>query len=202
MTEGEFVEAALSNSNNRILLERLAALNLPDAWLVSGSLFQTAWNLKTGHAPEHGIKDYDVFIFEPDTSWEAEDGAIKRLHGVTADMGIDIELRNQARVHLWYEEKFGSPYPPLARATDGIDRFLMPCAQVGMRANDNRFDVYAPKGFGDIDVMIVRPNDTIANFQVARYAEKAERWKALWPELTVMPATPRSPRPAPVASCG
>jgi len=27
-----------------------------------------------------------------------------------------------------------------------------------------------------------------ANFSAANYAAKAERWKSLWPELTVLPA--------------
>jgi uncharacterized protein len=33
----------------------------------------------------------------------------------------------------------------------------------------------------------VRPNRT-ANFSAANYAKKAERWKALWPEITVIAA--------------
>ncbi|MCA1401851.1 nucleotidyltransferase family protein [Bradyrhizobium sp. BRP56] len=35
--------------------------------------------------------------------------------------------------------------------------------------------------------MIVRPNRT-ANFSPANYATKAARWKALWPEITVLAA--------------
>jgi len=35
--------------------------------------------------------------------------------------------------------------------------------------------------------MIVRPNPG-PNFSAENYAEKAMRWKALWPELTVLPA--------------
>jgi uncharacterized protein len=36
--------------------------------------------------------------------------------------------------------------------------------------------------------MIMRPNP-VANFQAAPYLDKAARWKMLWPELTVLPAT-------------
>jgi hypothetical protein len=35
--------------------------------------------------------------------------------------------------------------------------------------------------------LIVRPNRAL-NFSVANYAAKAARWKALWPELTVIAA--------------
>ena len=187
MTESEFVEIARTNPNNAAILKRLPALDLPDVWLVSGCLFQTVWNVMDGHAPTRGIRDYDLFYFDADTSWDAEDAAIKRADDVFADLGIEIELRNQARVHLWYEEKFGAAYPRLARATDGIDRFLSHNCMVGLHPGSAGIAIYAPHGFADIANKIVRPN-AVPNFQAVRYREKAERWKSLWPTLTVLPA--------------
>ncbi len=185
MTESVFLALAISNRANAQILERLPALGLPDCWLVSGCLFQSVWNAMAGHPPDRGIRDYDLFCFEPDTSWEAEDSAIRRANAGFADLGVTVELRNQARVHLWYEAKFGAPYPPLTCATQGIDRFLSRNCMVGIRPNGPGFDVYAPHGFDDIAAMIVRPNKT-ANFQAERYREKAARWKALWPSLTIL----------------
>src|SRR5512146_733285 len=150
MNRAEFLEAIRRNPFNRIILERLPALALPDCWLVSGALFQTVWNTRTSRRPDHGIKDYDIFYFDPDLSWEAEDAAIQRMNALFADLGIAMELRNQARVHLWYEQKFGMPYPTLTCATDGIDRFLMHNAQVGIHAIEDEAEVYAPRGFDDI----------------------------------------------------
>lgn len=187
MTESGFVAAALGNPVNAAILERFEELALPDCWLVSGAVFQTVWNTLTGRAPAHGIKDYDIFYFDPDTSWDAEDVAIKRAAALFADLDASIEVRNQARVHLWYPEKFGAPYAPSRRATDGIDRFLMNCAQVGVARHGKSYTVYAPHGFADIEKLIIRPNVT-ANFRVDLYLAKAERWKSLWPELTILPA--------------
>jgi uncharacterized protein len=187
MTDAEFVAAVQSNPINRRLLERLPALDLPDAWLVSGALFQTVWNRLTDRAPDHGIRDYDIFYFDPDDSWAAEDGVIGRVRNTFADVDAEIEVRNQARVHLWYSKKFDAPYSPLARATDGIDRFLMHNAQVGIRTIGGTYEIYAPRGLGDVADMIVRPNIT-ANFRADLYYAKAERWKALWPEITILPA--------------
>jgi hypothetical protein len=186
MNQAQFVEAVLTNRVNRALLERLPQLQAPDNWLVSGALFQTVWNGLTGRAAEHGIKDYDIFYFDPDTSWDAEDAVIKRADALFADLGAPIEVRNQARVHLWYEEKFKSPYPPLTRATDGIDRFLTDCAMVGIRPNGTDFDVYAPRGFADIASMTLRPN-RLPNYSPDRYGEKAQRWREAWPEINVLP---------------
>jgi len=185
MDETGFIELVLGNPINRELLSRLPLLGLSDAWLVAGALFQTAWNRLTDRPVDYGIKDYDIFYFDLDTSYEAEDIAIARTNAAFADLKCAVELRNQARAHLWYGEKFGKPYPPLGRATDGVDRFLMQHEQVGIRRRNASYDVYAPHGFADIEHLIVRPNLT-ENFRSDLYREKAARWKSLWPEITIL----------------
>ncbi|SFJ91257.1 nucleotidyltransferase family protein [Bradyrhizobium sp. Gha] len=187
MDEARFLALALKNPVNLAIIDELHRLALPDAWLVSGCLVQTVWNVLTKRAVDHGIADYDVFYFDPDTSWDAEDVVIRQLQGRLDRLDAKIEARNQARVHLWYPAKHGLPYPPLSRSTDGIDRFLTQNTQVGVRRTDDGFDVYAPHGFNDVAGLIVRPNAG-PNFSAANYALKAGRWKALWPELTVIAA--------------
>ena len=187
MNKDDFLAAALRNPVNEKIAGALFQLDLPDAWIVSGCLVQTVWNGLTGRAADYGIADYDVFYFDPDTSWQAEDAVIGKLQDQLTKPGVKIEARNQARVHLWYPEKHGLPYPALHSSTQGIDRFLTRNTQVGIRRTPAGHDVYAPHGFDDIADMIVRPNPG-PNFSAANYAAKAARWKALWPELTVLPA--------------
>src|SRR3954451_15558867 len=115
-TEG-FVAAALRNPHNQAIADELFHLALPDAWIVSGCLVQTVWNVLTYRPIDYGINDYDVFYFDPDTSWQAEDEVIRTLAERFASHGIQVEARNQARVHLWYPEKHGLPYPELRCAT-------------------------------------------------------------------------------------
>ena len=187
MDRDQFLTAALRNPANKIIAEQLFKLALPDAWLVSGCLVQTVWNVQTSRAVDYGINDYDVFYFDPDTSWEAEDAVIRKLQGAFAKPGVTVEARNQARVHLWYGEKHGLPYPPLHSSTQGIDRFLTKNTRVGIRRTRDGYDVYAPDGFDDVAGMIVRPNHG-PNFSPANYAKRAARWKAFWPEITVVGA--------------
>ena len=97
----------------------------------------------------------------------------------------EIETRNQARVHLWYGEKHGLPYPPLTCSTEGIDRFLTANTMVGIRRAGAGYDIYAPNGFDDVAQMIARPNPG-PNFSPANYAAKVARWKEMWPEITVV----------------
>ncbi len=158
MNQAEFLAAALQNPINEIITEELFRLSLPDAWLVSGCLVQTVWNVLTKHAVDYGINDYDVFYFDPDTSWEAEDAIIRTLAQRFSSRGIAVEARNQARVHLWYPEKHGLPYPPLRCSTDGIGRFLTKNTQIGIRRTRDGYEVYAPNGFDDAAGMIARPN--------------------------------------------
>jgi uncharacterized protein len=100
---------------------------------------------------DHGIKDYDILCFDLDTSYEAEDDAIARAKTIFCDLKCALEVRNHTRVHLWYCEKFGVRYPTLGRATEGIGRFLMQHAEVGIRPRDAFYEVYAPRGFADIE---------------------------------------------------
>ena len=186
MDKDQFLTAALQNPANEIIAEELFRLALPDAWLVSGCLVQTAWNVLTNRAVDYGINDYDVFYFDSDTSWAAEDAVIRKLHDALEKLNVKVEARNQARVHLWYAEKHGLPYPPLKNSTAGIDRFLTN-TRIGLRRTQGGYDVYAPDGFDDVADMIVRPNPA-ANFSAVNYGKKAARWKQLWPEITVLPA--------------
>ncbi len=187
MNADDFLAAALRNPVNEAIADELFQLALPDAWIVSGCLVQTVWNVLTKRALDYGIADYDVFYFDPDISWQAEDAVIRRLLGRLTKLGVKVEARNQARVHLWYPEKHGLPYPALQSSTEGIDRFLTKNTQVGIRRTPAGRDVYAPNGFADIAGMIVRSNPG-SNFSAEKYEAKAARWKALWPELTVLAA--------------
>jgi hypothetical protein len=187
MNTDDFLAAALRNPINEIIAGELFQLALPDAWIVAGCLVQTVWNMQTARAVDYGIGDYDIFYFDPDTSWQAEDAVIRELQGRLEGLGAKVEARNQARVHLWYPQKHGLRYPALHCSTQGIDRFLTKNTQVGIRRTQSGHDVYAPSGFDDIAGLIVRPNHT-ANFSAANYQAKAERWKKLWPEITVLPA--------------
>ena len=55
MNRDEFLALALRNPVNVAIMDELDRLALPDAWLVSGCLVQTVWNVLTGLAVSHGI---------------------------------------------------------------------------------------------------------------------------------------------------
>jgi hypothetical protein len=177
-----FLQDVLANRNNRAILDRWEVLGLPDGWLVAGCLFQTVWNLKSGQLPEAQIKDYDLFYFDDsDLSSVAEQHVQARVDDLLADLGIAIETKNQARVHLWYEDVFGHRYPQLHSARDGIDRFLIPATCVGIRRDGPRYDIYAPHGVDMIYSGVLSPNPLTDHAELFR--EKARSYLARWPWL-------------------
>ncbi|TYC67995.1 nucleotidyltransferase family protein [Stappia sp. BW2] len=169
------------------MLTTIRDLALPDAWLVSGGIYQTVWNVLTNRPMLHGIKDFDIIYFDgSELSYEAEDAVIGKVNKALPDWARLLEVRNQARVHLWYESRFGRPYRPLDCSMDSLTTYASRTHSVAARlTQDGRMVMHAPFGLANLFGMRLVPNYTQPNPET--YAEKAERMKALWPELTVFP---------------
>lgn len=176
-----------ADADMMLLLERLRSLRLPQWRVVAGCLYQTIWNALTGRPRGTGIKDYDLIYFDAeDASWEAEDAVIRRVAGATHDCVGPVEVRNQARVHLWFPERFGCNYPELRTADESLRYYSSIVHAVGVRLEDDgRLDIAAPFGLDDVFAMVVRPNPVLAN--AASHNAKAARAKAIWPEIVVVP---------------
>ena len=169
------------------VLSGAAAMGLPGWYLVAGCLYQTVWNVITGQPPEAGILDYNLVYFDAsDLSWEAEDAVIRAGDDIFAGLAAPVEIRNQARVHLWYEQKFGLPCPPHASSEAAIDTYEATVASLGVRLESGgRWRIYAPYGLSDVFNIVIRPNPVLATRDV--YETKTARWQRQWPGLTVLP---------------
>lgn len=169
------------------VLEMARELDLPDWLIFSGAIYQPVLNHLTGRAPEYGVKDYDLGYFDPDTSYEAEDLVIQRVAAVfEPPLKEMVEVRNQARVHLWFEDKFGEAYAPLAHSAEALTRFVSPLFAVGVRLEaDGRMTVLAPFGLADLFALRLRPNPVRVTNGFARTAASVSR---RWPEIAVEPS--------------
>ena len=168
------------------LLKAGRDVNLPQWRLVAGCIYQTVWNSLTDRPPGTGINDYDLIYFDDrDLSKEAENAVESQVRESLPGLPAPVEVRNQARVHLWFENYFGIPYAPLSCADEAIDRYASKTHAVGIRlTDDGLLDVYAPFGLEDIFAMIIRPNYALPNKPT--HDRKAGRAKAIWPELKVL----------------
>ena len=183
--EERFLEIVLADPTVRQVLAQAPGLGVRDWWLTAGVLFQTVWNALTGRPPGTGIRDVDLFYFDPDTSWEAEDAVIQAGARLFADLPVPVEIRNEARVHLWYADRFGVPAAPFRDCAEAIDSFAAVCCAYGLTLDSDVPRVYAPFGYDDLFALVVRPNRRLAPRQI--YEAKAARWKQHWPEITVLP---------------
>ena len=192
MSDAGRLEAMLRASPRVMtVLETVRGLTPPDWRLVSGAVYQTAWNALTGRPPDHGVKDYDVAYFDPDTSWDAEDAVIRRAAAAFAPpLDAAVEVRNQARVHLWFEARFGEPYAALPDTDAALARFVCPAFAVGVRLEpDGSISLAAPFGLDDVFALRLRPNPHRA-VSAASYARVTQSARARWPELQVAPLGP------------
>ena len=140
------------------VLRRSPALELGDYCVGAGAVCQSVWNAQEGLPPLHGISDVDLVYFDPDLSYEKEDRVIHRVQEAFRDLPVAFDVKNQARVHFWYRDHFGSdiaPYPSLEAA---IATWPTTATAVGVRLEGEELKVIAPFGLDDLFGRIVRPN--------------------------------------------
>ncbi len=183
-----WLEAVIRSSP--LLMEVLTGLReaaLPDSMLVAGAIYNLAWNRLSGRPDLTGINDVDVFYFDAgDLSYGAEDVVIRRLAQRFAGLPLPVQVRNQARVHLWFEQKFGIPFAPLTSSTEMLGRYASKTHAVAVRFEaDGRLNIIAPFGLDDILSFRVVPNRVLMNKPA--HDAKAARAKSVWPELIVVP---------------
>jgi hypothetical protein len=146
---------------------------------------QTIWNLAHGKAPGADILDYDLVYYDRDLSKEREQSTSVAASELVADLPLELDVTNEARVHLWYPEQFGYGIQPYESTEDAIGTWPTTATAIGVRPGGRQLQVYAPFGTDDLFNLIVRPN----RVQVTRaiYDVKAARWVTHWPSLVVLP---------------
>ena len=167
------------------VLSRAGEIDLADGHLCAGCIAQTVWNHGTGRPPDHGIRDLDLIYYDPaDLTESGEASAAARIAGLLADIPAAIDVKNEARVHLWYESRFGIPIAPYGSVAEAVDSFPTTATAVAIALRDGDSRIVAPFGLGDLLGLVVRPNKRQIDRPV--YEAKVPRWRRLWPELTYL----------------
>jgi uncharacterized protein len=153
--------------------------------LISGAVYQPVLNHLTGRPLDYGIRDYDLGYFDmSDLSYEAEGEVIRRVKAAFDEpLRSMVEVRNQARVHLWFEGKFGEPYGPLSCTAEALERFASATFAVGVRLeSDDRLHIEAPFGLADLFALRVVPNLSRRTIGFDRASADVRR---RWPEVVI-----------------
>ena len=168
-------------------LEKLMkTLGTEDYLLSGGAVYQTVWNHVLSKDPHYGLKDLDVVYYDNDTSKQKEIRVSGLVQKELAHQKYPVEAVNQARVHQWYKETYGFECRELVSLEDAVGSWMVACCCIGIRKEGKKLIVFAPYGLDDIFNLIIRPNNKTEKSRDIYY-EKAEKWLAKWPELTVLP---------------
>ena len=167
------------------VLDRWREIALPDGWLVAGAVAQTVWNRLFGWPATHGIDDIDLVYFDAgDLSEEAEARHASRVASAFRHLPVRLDVKNQARVHLWYEARFGYPIEPYRSVASAIATFPTTATAIGIRPGRSGLEIEAPFGLVDLLAGKVQPNKAQITREI--YAAKVTRWRRFWPGLAIV----------------
>lgn len=165
------------------VIEEAQDMNLKNYYIGAGCICQTVWNFQNGLDLMYGISDVDFVYFDEDLSYEKEDRIIKEIRQRFNLLPVEIDVKNQARVHLWYKEYYGYGLAPYDSLESAINTWPATAASIGVKLHAGAFVVYAPFGLNDMFGQIIRPNKT----QITRetYLKKCEKWSSKWSTLNI-----------------
>lgn len=181
------LEDILMSSNAvRTVLERSRELNIDNYYVGAGCITQTVWNYLSGNSLEYGIKDIDfVYFDDKNMDTQAEEIITQRVNELLSDIGLDIDVKNEAHVHLWYESNFGYPIKPYESLEAAINTWPTTATAIGIRFENDELKVYSPFGLDDLFGKIVRANKMQITKEI--YDKKIASWIKKWPDLKVIP---------------
>ena len=172
---------------NRILFEiiqKAQTLEISNYYIGAGCICQTVWNYQNNLDLMYGISDVDFVYFDDDTSYESEDSIVRLVQRTFAHLPIEIDVKNQARVHLWYEDHYGYRLQPYESTEAAINTWPTTATAIGVKLMDNQFLVYAPYGLNDMFGQIVRANKTQITKET--YTKKCNKWLKKWNSLKII----------------
>jgi uncharacterized protein len=170
------------------VLQRVAALDLPDCWVGAGAVRDLVWDLRFGHGFDPAnIADVDVVFFDPDDLTAAGEHDIeRRLH--EQDPSVEWDVKNQARVHVWFEAKFGHPAEPLTSTTEGVATWPETATAVAVRLErDGSLAIAAPLGLDDLLDGVWRGNFVRVTDSEYRKRLARKQPAVRWPGVVVVP---------------
>ncbi|WP_031306345.1 nucleotidyltransferase family protein [Brevibacillus panacihumi] len=167
-------------------MRRAPLLGVSNYYIGGGCLTQTVWNYLCGLPLDYGINDMDLVYFDQEKiSFEEEALVIQKGKELFADLSLKPDIKNQARVHIWYEERFGYPIQPYTSVEHAIDTWPTTATAIGMRWEKNACKIYAPFGLHDLFGMIVRANKVQITKDI--FDKKVMRWSRTWKDVIIIP---------------
>jgi uncharacterized protein len=162
------------------MLRAVRECDLPDCLVSGGVIRNLVWNRAHGYTDATYVKDMDVVFFDAE-NLSTERGLLARCPDVPWD------AKNQAAVHLWYEEKFGYAVSPLRSSEESVGANPETATSVGLRLlADDMLYIAAPLGLYDLFELVLRRNPRRVTSEIfhKRLVDKGIREK--WPKVRIV----------------
>jgi len=184
--EAQLTKILLASPLLERILKHTPENHLPHWHLCAGCLTQTVWNSLCGFEYDRGIDDVDLIYFDPDDLSETSEATnASDITAMFPEIDIHFDVKNEARVHIWYEARFGRPIEPYRSIADAVATFPTTATAIAVRPSPDRLEFIAPFGLEDLFAGDVRPNKALVTREV--YENKIARWRRIWPDLTYLP---------------
>ena len=168
------------------VIKKVGDAGLQEYYVAAGCIAQTVWNYQVGNELMNGISDIDIVYYDSsDLSYAVEDATIKHIKNTIGPCKLELDIKNQARVHLWYKERFGFEIKSHDSVESGINSWPAMASCIGVRLENDQLKVYAPFGLNDLFGMIIRANKAQITEEI--FTQKANKWSSKWPSLTIIP---------------
>jgi hypothetical protein len=102
------VETLRQSPSLSIVLGHGAHIGPPDWYIAGGCIPTIVWNVLSGIPPDMYLNDIDIVYYDTtDITAEGEAAAGAELSMRLPGIAVKLDVKNQARVHLWYKDKNG-----------------------------------------------------------------------------------------------
>lgn len=184
----KFISILKQNNDLMLILDYITELNLPNFYIAAGAIFQTVWNYYDNNPLNFGIKDVDIIYYDSENiSKESEKVLEDKIINYLNKLGLnyDIDVHNEARMHLWKKENENKNIDQYKNSEDAIDKWIATVHAIGITKENNDIKVYAPYGLSDIFSKTIRPIKHEANSKEL-YNKKVASWKSRFENINII----------------
>lgn len=182
------IEIIKKNKELMDILNYISKLNMQNYYIAAGSVFQTIWNFYDGKDLNYNIKDIDVIYFngsDISVSKDLEYYDLIKKYCKEKEYDFEIDVSNEARMHLWEKEKFNIDIEAYKSSEDAIDKWIATVHAIGITIDNNELKIYAPYGLSDIYSKTIRPIKHKYNTKDI-YEKKVSNWKTRFDNLNII----------------
>jgi len=165
------------------ILSTVEKMHLPDWYVAAGAVRSVVWDNLHGFTEPTPVHDVDVIFFESNHMDREYEKSIERELKIWRN-DIEWDVKNQASIHLWYQDVFGYPISPRKSSIDAISTWSP--SSIGVRISEGELKIAAPNGLDDLCEMKFRGNPAHIPNELFLSRVKERRIKEKWPLVQII----------------